>query len=174
MAVGTAAAMMGVGLATSGYSIFKGAKQNREAKNALNNLETPELTNVYENLPISTLGSNLMREESSRTTASVVDASRNSGIRGVFGAIPKIQAQSNSQNQQAQLYLDNQINQRNQRIASDNQRIQQMNEARYNNELAGIGQQMNVAQKYIDQGIGGAANSLMYGISNGVFSKKEE
>lgn len=160
MAVATSALIAGgIGAATGGFQLFQGIKQSKEAKEALANFERQDLTNVYENQGISTIGSDLMREEAGRTSASLVDATRNAGIRGVFGGIPKIAAQNNSQNRNAQLYLDNQVQDRNRLIAGDNQRIQAMQEARDNQELAGIGALKQAGQENTFSGIRGIGNA---------------
>ncbi|AGO47530.1 virion structural protein [Cellulophaga phage phi19:3] len=160
MAVGTAALIAGgIGAAQGGFQLFQGIKQTKEAKEAEANFERQELENVYEDQGISTIGSNLMREESGRTSASLVDASRNAGIRGVFGAIPKIASQTNSQNRESQLYLDNQVQNRNRLVAQDNQRIQGMQEARDNQELQGIGQLRQTGQENTFSGIRGIGNA---------------
>ncbi|AGO49734.1 virion structural protein [Cellulophaga phage phi13:2] len=159
MAAATALAIAGA--AQGGFQLFQGIKQTKEAKEALANFERQELENVYEDQGISTIGSNLMREESGRTSASLVDASRNAGIRGVFGSIPKIASQTNSQNRESQLYLDNQVQNRNRLVAQDNQRIQGMQEARDNQELQGIGQLRQTGQENTFSGIRGVGNSAM-------------
>lgn len=167
MAVATSAAIAGgLAAATGGFQLFQGMKQTREAKKALENFERQDLENAYKDMGISTVGSELMREEAGRTTASLVDASRNAGIRGVFGAIPKIVAQSNSQNRDAQLYLDNQVQDRNRLVAQDNIRIQSMQEARDNQELQGIGQLRQAGQENTFSGIRGIGNAGMLMAAN--------
>lgn len=164
---------LAIGAAVSGYSIYQGEKQKKEAKKALNNLDQQALENVYQDLPISTVGSDFLKEQNSRTTSQLVGASRNAGIRGVLSAVPKIQSFSNDSNREGQAYLDGQVQDRNRLIASDNQRIQGMEEQRYNAELAGIGQLMEVGQAYTDQGIRGLGNTLMSGARTLEAEKKE-
>lgn len=159
------AAVTGVAIsaAVAGYSIYQGEKRKSEAKKAMNNLDQQALENVYEDIPISRVGSDYLAEQNSRTTSQLVGASRNAGIRGVLSAVPRIQAMSNDANKEGQVYLDNQIQERNRLIASDNRRIQGMEEQRYNQELAGIGQLMEVGQAYTDQGIRGLGNAAIMG-----------
>lgn len=154
------------GAATAGFQIYQGIKQENEANKLMSEFDRQELENVYKDMQISTVGSDLMREESGRTSASLVDASRNAGVRGVFGAIPKIAAQNNSQNREAQVYLDDQVQRRDYNIAKDNQRIQSMQEQRDNQELAGIGQLQQTGQQNVFSGIRGVANSAIYGAQN--------
>lgn len=167
MALGTAAAITaGVGAATGGFQLFQGIKQTKEAKRAAANLVVPENENVYKDARISTVGADLMREESGRTTASLVDASRNAGLRGVLAGIPKIQSNSNYLNEKAQVELDSQFQNRERLIANDEVRVQGTNENRYNSEMAGIGQQLATGQQNTFSGIRGMANSGIYAAQN--------
>jgi hypothetical protein len=155
-----------IGVAGAGFQIYQGMQQKKDAENALNEFERQDLENVYENMPISTLGSDLMREESGRTASTQVEASRAAGIRGIMGAVPKIQAQNNLQNRQAQIDLDSQVQKRNYSIAGDNQRIQGMQEQRDNADLAGIGQQMQAGQQNTFDGLRGLGNAAISGANN--------
>jgi hypothetical protein len=151
---------------SAGYSIYQGAKQKSEAKKALNNFDRQELDNVYADMPVSMVGSDFLAEQNSRTTASLLNGARQAGSRGIFSSIPRIQAFSNDANREGQAYLDTQFQERNRLLASDKQRIQGIQENRDNAELAGIGQQMEVGQAYLDQGIRGAGNALISGARN--------
>lgn len=155
---------------SAGYGIYQGEQKKKEARDAMNNFNRQELENVFEDMPISTLGSDIAREEASRTTASLVQASRQAGSRGVFSSIPKIQAYNNEANRRNQLELDNKIDRRNELIANDNQRIQAMQENRDNQELAGIGQLMDVGEAQSMSGIRGLANTLI-SATNGIKPK---
>jgi len=160
MAIATSTLIMGgAALAASGLQVAQGMRQEREANSALNDFERQDLENVYRDMPISLLGSNLRREDASQTTANLTEAARGSGIRGVFGALPRIQSMSNQGARQNQLDIDEQVMRRNYAIAGDEGRIQGMQENRDNQDLAGIGQQMAVGQQNIQSGISGAFNS---------------
>ena len=64
----------GVGLAFSAYQAVQEAKKEREAKRAIENLERQELSNMAEGLQVSTLVSDLAREEAGRFAMKKVDA----------------------------------------------------------------------------------------------------
>lgn len=166
MAAATTAITAGIGAATSIFQIAQGAKNKREAKEALANYERQELENVYEDLQISTVGSDLLKDRGAATTAALVDLARTGGSRGVMSSLPKIQAESNNINNEAMKYLDDQVNRRNYAIAGDNQRIQGMIEQRQNSEIAGLGQQLNVGNQTMWNGMNGLGNSLIYGANN--------
>jgi len=161
MAVATSALIMGgAALAGSGLQIAQGMKQESDANSALSNFERQDLENVYNDMPISLMGSNLRREDASQATANLTEAARGSGIRGVFGALPRIQSLSNQGARQNQLDVDGQVMKRSYAIAGDEGRIQSMQENRDNQDLAGIGQQMAVGQQNTQSGIRGAFNGV--------------
>ena len=156
-----------IGLASAGFQAYQGFKQQKDAKNALNNYNRQDLSksNAFENMPISTVGSDLMREESQQTSANTVDALQRMGTRGI-AMLPGVVANSNAANQEARGYLDNQINVRNNAIANDNIDIRRMKEDRENADLAGIGNQMQVGSQNMWSGIRGAGASIMSGFAN--------
>lgn len=129
---------------TAAYTIAQAEKQKKDAKRALNDYERQDLENAFEDVQISTLGSDLLREESQRTTAGAVDAARNAGVRGIVGAIPQIAGAQNDLNRDAQRYLDDQFMKREYAKAGDEQNIRALQEEREYQDLAGIGTLMNV------------------------------
>ena len=173
MAAVTSLVIGGLAVATSGFQMINGMKETKQARNAAENFERQDLENVFQDMPISTVGSDLMREESGRTNASLVDASMSGGIRGVLGALPKIQAQTNNQNRQAQAELDGQFQDRNRLIANDNVRIQSMQEQRDNQELGGIGARMQAGREDTFNGMRGMVNGAGL-MASGLGSKSPE
>ncbi|WP_159075754.1 hypothetical protein [Muricauda brasiliensis] len=146
---------------SSGIQMFKGNKKKKEAQAAIDNFEFQDLDNVYEDMPISTVGSDIIREEASRTTAGMVDAAKSGGVRGVLSALPKIQQYSNDVSSQAAMDLDNQIRERNRLIAEDEKTIRAMNEERQANELAGLGQKLATGQQNFFSGFNNLSNTAM-------------
>ena len=169
MAAATATAILGGGL--SAYQAIDGANQKRKAKNALQRSKRQDLdaSNPYENTPISTVGSDIMTEQSQMNNANAVDALRNGGTRGI-AMIPQVVANSNRQNQEIRSYLDDQVTKRNYAIAGDKTAIRGMKEERENADLAGLGQQMQVGRQDMWSGFRGLASSGMYAANNIDFS----
>ena len=165
MAAATATALIGGGLAA--YQAYEGASQSKKAKNALQRYKRQDLdaSNPYENIPISTVGSDIMTEQSQMNNANAVDALRNGGTRGI-AMIPQVVANSNRQNQEIRSYLDDQITKRNYAIAGDKTAIRGMKEERENADLAGLGQQMQVGRQDMWSGFRGLASSGMYAANN--------
>ena len=169
MAAATATAIVGGGL--SAFQAIDGANQKRKAKNALQRYKRQDLdaSNPYENIPISTIGSDIMTEQSQMNNANAVDALRNGGTRGI-AMIPQVVANSNRQNQEIRAYLDDQVTKRNYAIAGDKTAIRGMKEERENADLAGLGQQMQVGRQDMWSGFRGLASSGMYAANNIDFS----
>lgn len=151
-----------LGLGAGAISIAQANKQKNEARKALNSYERQELDNPMKDIPLSTVGSDLMREETGRTAATLTDSASRFGIRGM-SVIPAIQANINSANQEGRSYLDQQDTRRQYAIAQGEQNVQNMQETREREDLAGIGQLMNVGNQNMQQGIGLGLNSLMMG-----------
>lgn len=165
MAAATVTALAGLGM--SGYQAYQGHQNAKKANQAINNYDRQDLdkSNPYENMPISTVGSDIMREESQRNNANAVEALRNGGTRGI-AMIPQVVAANNRQNQEARAYLDDQVTKRNYAIAGDKTAIRGMKEDRENADLAGLGQQLETGRQDMWSGFRGMANSGMYWAEN--------
>lgn len=162
MAAITSAAIATAGLGLAAYQTAKANQDKKNAKRALNNFERHDLSNAFEDIPISTIGSDYMREENQLATAGAIDAAQNGGARVITGTLPRIVAANNDANRAGQAYLDNQVQQRNYAIANDNVRIQGVNEQRDNMDLSGIGTAIQTARQDEWSGIRGMYNSLGY------------
>lgn len=107
-----------------------------------------------------------MREESGRNSANMVDASRNAGIRGIMGAIPKIQANDNAVNRQIQVDLDNQVMKKEYAVAGDKVGLRDMRENRDNANIAAFSSQLQKGDADMMNGISGVAKGIQYGANN--------
>lgn len=114
------------------------------------------------------MGADLQREENARFTSTAVDSLRNAGTRGLIGGLGRIQQQNNLLNRQIGANLDEQRFSIDRDIAQDDIRIRQMQEARDQQELAGIGTELDNARHQQGKGIGqmfGAAQSGLTALS---------
>ncbi len=157
-------AVISAGMA--GYQIYQGAEQKKKAKQALNNYERQELDNAFEDIQISTMGSDLMREENQRNMATAVDVMGQAGDRAIIGGIPKLVSTMNNANQEARAYLDNQVQKRDYAIAGDNQRIEGIQENRDTANINALGQQVQAGNQDMWSGKMGMGSSLAYGARN--------
>ncbi len=162
-----------IGLASSGFQAWQGMDQKRKAQKALQDYDRQDLdkSNPYENIAISTVGSDIMREEAQRTTANTIDALQNMGSRGA-AMLPQVVANNTRANEESRNYLDDQINKRSYAIAGDQTAIRSMKEERENADLAGLGQQMQAGRQDMWSGIRGMGSSLMYAANNIDFTGK--
>lgn len=140
-----------------------GARQAKKAREAIKNYRRQELKNAYSDLEVSTLSADLQREELARTSASSVQALRSGGVRGVIGGVGSVQESNALQSRAIGADLDRQQQQIDQLRASDEVRIQQMQETREQEDLRGLGQQLAVGQQNVMGGISdiaGAAGAM--------------
>lgn len=144
-----------IGVAAAGYSIYQGEEQKKKAKAELNAYERQELNNAFEDVGISTVGTDLMREETQRTTANIVNALQGGGSRGL-ALLPAVQASTNNVNRQIQKDIDDQIIQREYAIAGEDSRIMGIKEQRDNQNIAALGSQYMAGEQNTWNGINGA------------------
>lgn len=156
-----------LGLGLSGYQAYQGAKAKRQGEKALQDYNRQDLdnSNPYEAIPISTVGSDIMREETQRTSANSIDAIRNMGMRGA-SLLPGVIAANNNANRESRNYIDDQIIKKNYAIAGDDVTTRAMKEDRENADLAGIGNEIQVGRQDMWSGFRGFGNSAMYAMNN--------
>ena len=161
MAVATATAIMGgLGLAKGIYDTVDGKRKEKARQAELDAYQRQELANTYKDMQISTIGSDAMREESSRNMATAMNSIGNAGTRAIIGATPRLVAEQNNVNRNIQKELDDQVIKRNYAIAGDDTRIQQMQEQRENADLAGLGNAIDVARQDANTGMNTMFNSI--------------
>ncbi len=162
MAAATTAILGGLGLGLSAYQAIDGANRSRKAKNELSDYERQTLDNAYKDIKISTMGSDLLREENARTTADMVNATQLGGTRAIIGGIPKIVGTTNQINQQAAQMLDGQVQKRDYAIAQDNARIEGITENRDIANIAGLSSQVETGRQDMWNGFSSALSSAAY------------
>jgi len=163
-----------IGVGAGAYQAIQGAKQKKQAQNELNNYERQALTNAYENIQISTVGSDMIKEQNARTTSNILDLAQNAGTRGVFGALPKIQAQTNESNQEARAYLDNQVQKRSYAIADDEVALRKLKENRDSENLSAISSQINAGEQAMQDGIYYSSLSAISSLGRSIDTKKSK
>lgn len=156
MGLATATALVGTGL--SAFQTIKSGKEKRDAKNAMNNYNRVDLENPYENIQLSTYGTDIMKEQSARNTASAIDAVRGGGARLIASTLPKIQANANKVDQNIAMDLEQQDLKRQYAIARGDENILRMKEQRDRENIAAISSQYNAANQNFNQGLWGVAS----------------
>ena len=164
--------IMGAAAAGGLAQTVSGVINKSKAKKEIDALQAPELDNAFTDIQISTVGSDIMKEQNAITTSNLINSAQSGGVRSVMGSIPKIQAFNNTANQETRKYIDDQVIDRNYAIAREDARLLNMEENRYQQELQGLGQMYNSGNQQMWSGIKGMSDSMMYGARNGVFDKK--
>lgn len=163
MAAGTASLLTGgLGAGMGLFQAITGKNNERDAERALNNYERQSLDNAYKNIQISTLGSDIQREESQRNAASLFDILQGGGARSIVGGIPKVVGSLNNVNQQIAKDLDQQFINREYAIAGDNARIEGMIENRDNQNIAALSSQANAGRQDFFNGLMGVGSAAAY------------
>jgi hypothetical protein len=147
---------------TAAYSVsqsVKAAKEKKAAAAAINAQKAPELQNAGEQLQVSTLGSDLQKEEQGRLAASQVQAAQEAGTRGVIGSVGKIAAQNQNVNAQTAADLDQQQKEIDYFKAQDTANIRGIKDQRFRDKLAALSSQYNSANQMQQQSMGNAISA---------------
>jgi hypothetical protein len=166
MAAVTSAIIGGAGLVMGGVKAIDGASRSKKARQALNDYERQSLDNAFKDISISTMGSDLLREENARTSAGLTDALQQSGTRGIIGGIPRVIGATNEINQQAAKLLDDQVQRREYAIGTDNARIQGVKEDRDNANIGALSSQVDAGRQDMWDGITGGLSAAAFGSKN--------
>ena len=166
--MGAMTAIAGIGALAGGIQAISGAKQRRDAQQALEDYQRQELTNVAEGLQVSTLGADLQREEQARLASTQVGALQGAGVRGLIGGLGRVEAGNQMVNREIAAGLDMQQKQIDQMRAQDEASIRGMQEQREVSDIAGLSSQYNAGNAMMWQGIGGIAQSGMSALSAGI------
>jgi hypothetical protein len=169
MAAITSAVIGGLGVAKGVYDTISANKRQKEHQAELDAYQRQELVNVYKDMPISTIGTDMMREDAARNMATSMNTIGNAGTRAIIGATPKLLAEQNNVNRSIQQSLEEQDIKRNYAIAQDESNIRAMQEQREVNDLAGLGNAIDVARHDKNTGLNTILNSA--GAIGGAFGK---
>ena len=144
----------GMSVAGGAYNMIQGAKQRKDAKNALDNYKRQELKNVAEDLQVSTLGADRQREEQARLSANQIDALQGAGTRGIIGGLGRVEAGNQAVNADIAANLDEQQKQIDAMKAEDDARIRGIQENREIGDINALSSQYNAGNEGFQQGIG--------------------
>lgn len=162
-----AAIGLGVSAAGSIGQMISGASRARKAKKALENYQRQELKNVTEGLRVSTLGAEMQTQEAQRRFATTVDALQSGGVRGLVGGLGAAEQQQQQVQQQIGANLDQQQAQIERMRAQDEARIQGMQEAREQQDIAGMGAELASGRQTMNAGLTGLMQTGLSAFSMG-------
>ena len=141
---------------SAGTSIMQTSAANRQAKKtqqAIDNYKRQEIVNPNLALQVSTLGADRQREDLSRSIATMANQAAMGGSRAILGIAPNLLNAQLQQGQQIAGNLDQQEAQRQAAVAQGEGMVTQMMEQRENADLAGLGNQLNVARQERANGV---------------------
>ena len=171
MAMATAAQGV-IGLVGGAAKFSEGRKMQNAAQASIDNFEWKDPQNAFRNQQVSTLGSELQREENARATATSTEALRSGGTRAIVGGLGRVVAQSNQVNREVGANLDQQQKQIDMAAAQDDVRIRDIHEKRQTEELEGYGAQLNAGMGMKWKGVGDGINAVG-ALGQGLIGMKE-
>lgn len=142
------------------YQAVQGAKERREAQDALNHYKRQELTNVADGLQVSTLGSDLQREEQARLASGQVEALQEGGARTIVGGLGRVEANNQKVMRETGADLDMQQKNIDMLGAEDQARIRAMQENREQNDINALSSQLQSGKQDMYSGIGSGIQSV--------------
>lgn len=152
--IGGASAVMG------GIQALSGGKQKKKIAREIANQKEVKLTNVADGLQVSTLGSDLQKQQQAQLSATQTSTLADAGSRSLIGGIGRVAAQSQDMNANIAADLDAQQKDINMTRAQDEGRIQMTKEQRQQAKLAALSSQYAGAQDAQAQGMG----NIMQGV----------
>lgn len=152
------AASAGLGVVGGLSQMISGSKEKRDAQRALESYQRQQLENVQKNRTVSTLGSDLQREEQARLASGQVDALRSGGTRALVGGLGRVESGNQRVNQQIGADLDMQQKEIDVAIAQDDANIRAMQENRENADIAALSSQYQAGKQDYNTGFG---NTIM-------------
>lgn len=141
---------------SAGTSLLQTSAANRQAKKtqeAIDNYQRQDIVNPNLGLQVSTLGSDRQREDLNRSIATMANQAAMGGSRAILGIAPNLLNAQLQQGQQIAGNLDQQEAQRQAAVAQGEGMVTQMMEQRENADLAGLGNQLNIARQERANGI---------------------
>lgn len=148
--IGTAVVGAGLGV----YQTLEGAKQKEQARKALDEYKRQQLKNVGEDLRVSTLGTDALREEQSKLTAQQIESLSGGGNRSLVGGLGRVEAGNQAVNDKIAASLDEKQKEIDMIIAEDEARIRNMQEGREIGDVSALSSQYNAGNEAMQQGIG--------------------
>ena len=144
----------GLGVVNGLSQMISGAKEKRNAQRALENYNRQQLENVQKDRTVSTLGSDLQREEQARLASTQVAALQGGGTRTLIGGLGRVEAGNQRVNQQISADLDMQQKEIDAAIAQDDANIRGLQENREIGDIAALSSQYQSGKQDQNTGMG--------------------
>lgn len=145
---------------TGAIDTFSNMRAKKRVANEIKNLKEVPLTNVAEGMQVSTLGSDLQKEEASRLAATQTSALQEGGTRALVAGLGRVTANNQDVNARIAADLDQQQQEINHIRAQDEGNIRGIKEQRQANKLAALSSQYNAANQGVAQGMANVVQGL--------------
>ncbi len=149
-----------LGAVTGGIQYFSEKANKKKIAREIANMKEVPLTNVADGMQVSTLGSDLQKEQQAQLATTQTAALQDGGTRALLGGLGRVTANSQDVNANIAANLDQQKNQIEQIKAEDEANIRATKENRKNAKLAALSSQYNAASQNAAQGISNAVQGL--------------
>jgi hypothetical protein len=173
-ATGVGIATGALGAVTGAISMFTESKNKKKIAKEIANQKEATLTNIADGMQVSTLGSDLQKQENASLASSQISALQDGGTRALIGGIRSVTDGTQDANARIAEGLDEQVANISNVRAQDEQRIQMTKDQRQANKLAALSSQYNAASQNQAQGMativqsaGMAGNALAAGAEAG-------
>ena len=169
-----------LGAITGAVQMISANKDKKRIAREIANQKEATLTNAADGMQVSTMGSDLQKQENARLAATQTSALQDGGTRALLGGLGRVTANNQDANAEIAANLDEQQKRIEDIGAQDNIRIQQTKEQRQNAKLAALSSQYNTAGQNAAQGmsnvISGAAmaGNAVQGMRDAKSSKEKK
>lgn len=161
-----------LGAVTGGIQYFSEKSNQKKIAKEISNMKDVPLTNVADGMQVSTLGSDLQKEQQAQLAATQTAALQDGGTRALLGGLGRVTANSQDVNANIAANLDQQQNQIEQIKAQDEESIRNIKEQRKNAKLAALSSQYNAASQNATQGISNVVQGL--GMAGNAFADSKK
>lgn len=169
MAVVTASA---IGIGTSLYQTGSAIAEGNKAQDAIDAFKPQERRNPYKDLALDTTSADQQTAANISNVASSIEAVQRTGGRGVAAAVPRLTESSLILQDRISADLTNQAQRRDELIARGEDKIQDLQDQREREILAGLGQQLNVSRQDVVSGVQGIVSGGL-ALDSAIKSKKD-
>lgn len=147
-------------IGSSIHQQIQAGKEKKAAQKELENMERQTFSNAYSTLTAPTAGYNMQKESIMRSQAEAANAMSQYGARGVVGGSQRLMESTQSAVGDLSAKLAESKFRIDQLRASDEARIQGMQERREEMDIAGLGAQLNYGQQLQQSALNTGVSSM--------------
>ena len=149
-----------LGAVTGAIQTFSSISDKKKIAREIKNMKDVPLENVADGMQVSTLGSDLQKEQQAQLAATQTAALQDGGTRAMLGGLGRVTANSQNVNAEISANLDQQKKDIQRVKAQDDAEIRAIKENRKNAKLAALSSQYNAASQNAAQGMSNVVQGL--------------